>query len=158
MGTEFESSNPDGRSLYEHLRELYAETIERLREFERAPAAPSDHNPYPRNGRPAALDITPGWYAPPERWDLIADAEDAKRDYAKAHPSDGMWDVPPVKIPEPPGGWVHQDGTWWLVDDYTDHERMQRIVEDAMRRIGMNVPPRAIIPQIQRRGTTHDGK
>jgi hypothetical protein len=120
------------------------------------------------------------WYAPPERWDLIADAEAAQRDYAKAHPSDGMWDVPPVGAPEPPGGWgwVRQvdapggipvyafpdppegkmyqrgtDGGWWLVDDHgADEAIMRPIVEDAMRRIGMNVPHRAIIPQLRRGG------
>lgn len=199
MESEFESSNPDGPSGYERLRALYAQHLEffadamreahaagesptSIDELWRFHERPSDHNPHPRDRRPAAWDITPGWYAPPERWDLIADAEAAKRDYAKAHSSDGMWDVPPVKIPEPPGGWgwVRQadtaegipvyafpdppdgkmyqrgdDGGWWLVDDHgADEAVMRPIVEDAMYRIGINPRPRNSNPK----GTTHDGK
>lgn len=127
---------------------------------------PSYHNPYPADGLPVALDFTPGWCAPPERWDLIADAEAAVSNYAKAHPSDGMWDVAPTATPPPPGGWgwVRQadtaegipvyafpdppdgkmyyhgaDGGWWLVDDHgANIEAMRPIVADAMRRIGMD--------------------
>lgn len=125
MGTEFEASNPYDSDAFARLRErvladinrahtaAFDEYYERTGEMPTSSAQlwsterPSEHNPYPADGRPAALDITPGWYAPPERWDLIADAEAASRAYAKAHPLDGMWDLPPLKVPvSGPGEWM----------------------------------------------------
>jgi hypothetical protein len=106
----------DDDKRYEVMRELVADAFNRVGEviresYARTGQAPtssdelwetaprhSDHNPHTTDGLPAAWDITPGWYAPPERWDLIAEAEAAKHDYAKAHPSDGMWDLPTEQL------------------------------------------------------------
>jgi len=101
---------------YELMRELVAGAFDRVGEviresYARTGQAPtssdelwetaprhSDHNP-PTDGRPAALDITPGWCAPDDMFDLYSYAQRARDAYTeKLMFMDGMLDLPAREI------------------------------------------------------------
>lgn len=102
----------DHRRRLEVMRALIADASERMAELYRAAAerrgeaptsiaelwstgSPSEHNPQPADGPPAALDITPGWCAPDDMWDLYAYAQRERDAYAeKLMFTDGMLDLP----------------------------------------------------------------
>lgn len=106
----------DEQRRYEIMRALIADVSERMAELYRAAAErrgeaptsiaelwstgrPSEHNPHPADGRPAALDITPGWCAPDEMADLYSYAQRARDAYAeKLMYMDGMWDLPVLEL------------------------------------------------------------
>jgi hypothetical protein len=102
VGTEFEASNPYDSGAFARLRErvlaemnqahaaAFDEYYERTGEMPTSSAQlwstarPSEHNPYPADGLPAALDITPGWCAPDDMFDLYAARDAATRALANA--------------------------------------------------------------------------
>jgi hypothetical protein len=150
VGTESEASNPDGRSAFAALRELYAGTMGRLERL-------TGGDPMPFTTSHA---LAGDWTMVPVPVAL-----------------DGMMGIPPRKIPAPAGGWCAPDDMAELYaeaatarDAYgvylwentpgfimppSDEEVMQPIVEAAMRAEGMNVPLRPIIPTITRGRRRH---
>jgi hypothetical protein len=117
VGTEFEASNPYDSGAFARLRErvlaemnqahaaAFDEYYERTGEMPTSSAQlwgtarPSEHNPYPADGLPAALDITPGWCAPDDMFDLYSHAQRERDAYAeKLMYMDGMLDLPTREI------------------------------------------------------------